>query len=134
MKLFLIWILLATTHLSLIIYLFLLINSDVKNFKFKIFQVALTTPQIFFSFLWTLNFWNPKFITSKRNTQFLMIKDESDPSNRAGLWLIRGSKAGTTEYTFFDDITYSTGKKRKNVNWFLIYLLSPGHSALMRTY
>ena len=42
-----------------------------------------------------------------------MIKDESDPSNRAGLWLIRGSKAGSTEYTFFDDITYSTGKKEK---------------------
>ena len=51
-----------------------------------------------------------------------MIKDESDPSNRAGLWLIRGSKAGTTEYTFFDDITYSTGKKRKKC--FLIFDLS----------
>merc|ERR1719391_1591610 len=29
---------------------------------------------------------------------------------RPGLWLVKGSKAGTTEYVFFDDICYSTGE------------------------
>ena len=29
---------------------------------------------------------------------------------RPGLWLVKGSKAGTIEYVFFDDICYSTGE------------------------
>ena len=39
-----------------------------------------------------------------------MIISSREGDERPGLWLVKGSKAGTIEYVFFDDICYSTGE------------------------